>query len=63
MWPNFTVVKYNTKISIIYHQIKILKRYNEQVFYKKAVIKNFAIFTEKHLRSCLFLNKNAGLQS
>ena len=63
MWPNFTVVKYNTKISIIYHQIKILKRYNEKVFYKKAFIKILAIFTEKHLRSSLFLNKNAGLQS
>ena len=30
---------------------------------KKAVLKNFAIFTEKHLRWSLFLNKNAGLQS
>ena len=63
MWPNFTIVKYNSKISIIYHQIKISKRYNEQVFNKKAVLKNFAIFTEKHLRWSLFLNKNAGLQS
>ena len=62
-WPNFTIVKYNSKISIIYHQIKILKRYNEQVFNKKAALKNFAIFTEKHLRSSLFLNKNVGLQS
>ena len=62
-WPNFTIVKYNSKISIIYHQIKISKRYNEQVFNKKAVLKNFAIFTEKHLRWSLFLNKNAGLQS
>ena len=24
-WPNFTVVKYNSKISIIYHQIKFWK--------------------------------------
>ena len=30
---------------------------------KKAVLKNFAIFTEKHLRWSLFLNKNVGLQS
>ena len=63
MWPNSAVVKYNSKISIIYHQIKILERYNEQVFYKKAVLKNFAIFTEKHQRWSLFSNKNAGLQS
>ena len=62
MWPNFAVVKYNSKISIIYHQIKILERYNEQVFYKKAVLKSFAIFTEKHQRWSLFLNKNVGLQ-
>ena len=57
------IVTYNSKISIIYHQIKISKRYNEQVFNKKAVLKNFAIFTEKHLRWSLFLNKNVGLQS
>ena len=57
------MVKCNSKISIIYHQIKISKRYNEQVFYTKAVLKNSAIFTEKHLRWSLFLNKNAGLQS
>ena len=30
---------------------------------KKAVLKDFAIFTKKHLRWILFLNKNAGLQS
>ena len=37
--------------------------YNEQVLYKEAVLKNFAIFTGKHLCWSLFLNKNAGLQS
>ena len=57
------MVKYNCKISIIYHQIKISKRCNEQVFNKTAVLKNFAIFTEKHLRWSLFLNKNAGRHS
>ena len=42
---------------------KIAEKYNEQeVFYKKAVNKNFAIFTEKHLYCCLFFNKNKGLQ-
>ena len=60
---NFTVVKSNPKISIIYHEIKISERYTEQVFYKKAVLKNFAIFTEKHPRLSLFLNKNTSLQS
>ena len=48
---------------IIYHQMKISKKYNEQVFYKKVVLKNFAIFTEKHLRWSLFLNKNTVLQT
>ena len=62
-WPNFTIVKYNSKISSIYNQIKISKRYNEQVFNKKVVLKNFAIFAEKYLRWSLFLNKNVGLQS
>ena len=32
-------------------------------FYKKAVFKYFAIFTEKHVCWSLFLNKNACLQS
>ena len=62
-WPDFTIVKYNSKTSLIYHQIKISKRYNEQVINKKAVLKNFPIFTEKQLRWSLFLNKNASLQS
>ena len=56
-------MKYNSKLSIIYHQIKISKRYNEQFFNKTTVLKNFAKFTEKHLRWSLFLNKNVGLQS
>ena len=47
-----------------YHQIKISEKYNEQkVFYKKIVLNNFAIFTEKHLCWYLFFNKNAGLQA
>ena len=33
------------------------------MFNEKAALKNFAIFTEKHLPSSLFLNKNVGLQS
>ena len=40
---------------------KISEKYNEQkVFYKKAVLKNFAIFTGKHPCWNLFFNKNAG---
>ena len=62
-WPNFTIVKYNSKISIIYHQIKIYNGIMSRSSIKKAVLKNFAIFTEKHLRWSFFLNKNAGLQS
>ena len=40
-----------------------MEKYNEQVFYRKAVLKNFAIFTEKPLCWSLFLHKNTGLQS
>ena len=42
---------------------KILEKYNEQVFHKKAVLRNFAIFTGKYLCWNLFSNKNAGLQA
>ena len=46
-----------------YNHIKVLEKYNEEkVFYKKTVLNNFAIFTEKNLCWCLFFNKNAGLQ-
>ena len=50
-WPNF----------IWSH--KISEKYNEQVFYKKAALKNFAIFTGKNLCWSLFLNENAGRKS
>ena len=33
------------------------------MFHKKAVLKNFALFTEKHLCWNLLFNKNAGLQN
>ena len=39
-----------------------MEKVNEQVFYKKAVRINFAIFTEKRLCWSLFLSKNADLQ-
>ena len=32
-------------------------KYNEQVFYKKAVLENFAIFVGKQLCWSLFFNK------
>ena len=42
---------------------KISEKYNEQVFHKKAVLKNFRRYTEKHLCWSLFLNKSSGPQS
>ena len=43
---------------------KISEKCNEQnVFHKKAVLKNFALFTGKHLCWNLCFNKNAGLQA
>ena len=42
---------------------KILEKCNDlEVFYKKAVLKNLAIFTGKHLCWGLLFNKNAGRQ-
>ena len=41
----------------------MVERYNEQVFYKKTVLKNFAIFTEENLCWSHFLNKNTGVKS
>ena len=55
-WPNFTVVKYNLKISNVYN-------HNEQTFHKKAVFKSLVIFTDEHLCCSLFFNENAGLRS
>ena len=43
----FTVVGYNSKISIIYHQIKFWKGKKEQVVYKKAILKTFTKLSEK----------------
>ena len=42
---------------------KFSEKCNKQVFYKKAVLTNFAIFKEKHLCWNLFFNKNSGLQA
>ena len=41
---------------------KISEKYNElEVFYKKVVLKNLAIFTGTHLSWSLFFSKNAGI--
>ena len=50
--------------SILYPKNSIItSKYNEQkVFHKKAILKNFAIFTGKHLCWNLFFDKNASLQ-
>ena len=62
--PNFTILKYSSKISIIIsHQIKISKRYNEQVFNKKGCSYKFRNIHREAHASEFFLNKNAGLQS
>ena len=43
---------------------KILEKYNEQkVFHKKAVLKNFSIFTGKYLCWNFFSNKTQALRS
>ena len=39
------------------------EKYNEQVFHKKAVFKNLAIFIGKHLCRSAFINENASFQS
>ena len=57
----FAVVKYNSKMSIIY-QIKSQKIIMNRSSIGKAVIKNLAIFTEKHQCCSVLLSKNAGLQ-
>ena len=59
----FTVVKYNSKMSITFHQIKFWKGIMNRSSIKKGILKSFLIFTEKYLCCSLFLNKNAGLQS
>ena len=60
-WPNFTVVKWNLKTSNNYHNIKFGKSIMNREKYN--VLKNLAIFTEKHLCWSLSFNENVGLQS
>ena len=53
-----------TDVQRILSSYKISEKYNEQkVFHKKAVLKNFAIFTRKHMCRNLCFNKNTGLKA
>ena len=58
LWKKKGMAQEIWKISILYpetskefyHHIKISQKYDEQkMFYKKAVLNNFLIFTEKYL--------------
>ena len=55
-----TSILYPKTTKEFYHHIKV--KWTESVIHKKAVLKNFVIFTRKHLCWNLFFNKNAGLQ-
>ena len=55
------MLKINRQAVEISCQVQCTKQPPE-VFYKKTVLKNFAIFTGKHLCWSLFLNKVTGLQ-
>ena len=47
-----------------YNHIKLWKSImNRRCSIKKTLLKNFAIFTGKHLRWSIFFNKDAGLQA
>ena len=51
-------------VQIILSSHTISEKYNEQnVFHKKVVLENFAIFTGKYLCWNIFFNRNAGLQA
>ena len=39
-----------------------MEKYNEQMFHKRAVFKNLAMITGKHLCWCVFFNENASLE-
>ena len=39
-----------------------MEKYNEQVFHEKAVFKNLAMITGKHLCSCVLFNENTSLE-
>ena len=59
---NVNLVLKDVQIILLSH--KISAKYNEQkVFHKKAVLKNLAILSGKHLYWNIFFNKNAGLQA
>ena len=61
-WPNFTIVKYNLKISNIYHHIKFRRSIMNRCSIKKLFLKIL-----QYSKSCkilqIFFNENVGLQS
>ena len=63
MKSNLPVVKYNSKISNTYHQIKFRKIITNWSSIKKLFPKILQYSPKKHLYWSLFLNKNSGLQS
>ena len=62
-WPNFTIVDYNPKISIVYHQIKIYNDLKNRSSIKKLFLKFFQYSQKNTSVGVSFLNKNADLQS
>ena len=63
MWPNFTEVKYNSIISIIYHQRKFRKGIMNMSTIKKLYLKFLQYSQKNTCAGVSFLNKNADLQS
>ena len=61
-WPNFTIVNYNLKISIIYHQIKIYNDLMNRSSIKKLFLKTLQYSQKNTCVGVSFLNKNADLQ-
>ena len=54
--PTFEIRVIFQKLRFIFH-ITLFQKQPPEVFYKKAVLKNFAIFTGKHMCWNLFLIK------
>ena len=62
-WAAFTVVKYYSKISNIYHQIKFWKSLMNRCSIKKLFLKILQYSQENTCVGVPFFNENAGLQS
>ena len=57
MWPNFTVSKYNSKLSNIYHHIKFRKSIMSKCSIKKQLLKILQYSQEKTCVAVSFLIK------